>query len=88
MLNNEHCKLIVKYQVMDIDGQPQCMTQQVLPEGLRMQEYELKFNPSERRIYTVIHREYGPVQFVANKIDEESTYVLGSRMNIYTTLIQ
>ena len=45
MLNNEQCKLIVKYQVMDIDGQPQCMTQQVLPEGLRMQEYELKFNP-------------------------------------------
>ena len=45
MLNNEQCKLIVKYQVMDIDEQPQCMTQQVLPEGLRMQEYELKFNP-------------------------------------------
>ena len=31
MLSNENCKLTVKYQVMDIDGQPQCMTQQVLP---------------------------------------------------------
>ena len=27
MLNSHECKLVVKYQVMDLDGEPQCLTQ-------------------------------------------------------------
>ena len=61
MLNSVNCKLIIKYQVMDIDGEAQCLTQQIMPEGLRIQEYEIKFNKNEKRINEVNHREYGAV---------------------------
>ena len=64
-----------------------CLTNQVLPEGLRMQDYEINFEKNERRINGVVHKEYGPVQFDGSKIDQEASYVMGSRVKVYTTLI-
>ena len=42
---------------------------------------------NERRINGVWHKEYGPVQFDGQKIDQEASYVMGSRVKVYTTLI-
>lgn len=53
-----------------------------------MQDYELKFNQSQRYIYEVTNREYGPVEFEAQLLDKESSYVLGSKIDVYTTLLQ
>ena len=69
ILNSKERKIIVKYQVMDFDGEPTALTQQVLPEGLNMQEYELKFNKNERRINEVLNKTFGPVEFEGQQLD-------------------
>ena len=48
---------------MDVDGELQCLPMEIIPKGLSMQDYELKFNKNERRINEVNHREFGPVEF-------------------------
>ena len=88
ILAHEDCRIVVKYQVIDSEGEPLCLTNQILPEGLDMNQYEIKFEKSERRINDVIHKQYGCVQFDGQKIDQESTYVMGSRVTVFTSLIQ
>jgi len=53
-----------------------------------MQHYELKFNKEERRIDTVINKDFGPVEFDSNQIDQEAGIIVGGRVKVYTTLIQ
>mmetsp|Transcript_21412 Transcript_21412/g.25124 ORF Transcript_21412/g.25124 Transcript_21412/m.25124 type:complete len:214 (-) Transcript_21412:806-1447(-) len=88
ILSGTDCKLIVKYQVIDSEGEPLCLTNQVLPEGLNLNQYDFKFNKNERRINEVVNKEYGPVVFDGQQIDQEASYVMGSRVSVYTTLIQ
>ena len=53
-----------------------------------MSQYDFKFNRDERRINEVVNKEYGPVVFDGQIIDQQATYVLNSRVTVYTTILQ
>ena len=63
MLNSHEHKLFIKYQVMDVEGDPQCLPMQMTPEGLPMLDYEIKFDKNSRQINEIINKVYGPVEF-------------------------
>ena len=53
-----------------------------------MQDYDINFNKSESRITEVKHKQFGPVVFESQQIDQEAQMVLNRRVSLYTTLIQ
>ena len=63
MLNSQEHKIFIKYQVMDVEGEPQCLPMQMTPEGLPMLDYEIKFDKNARKIGQIINKQYGPVEF-------------------------
>jgi len=65
ILKNKDCKLIIKYQVIQSEGEPLCLTNQILPEGLDMSKYDLGFNKNDSTFNKVVHKEYGPVVYEA-----------------------
>ena len=80
-------KVQIKFTVMDLGDDIECIPQQMLPENISMQEYEIKFNKSERRIENVISKKFGPVEFVSQQIDDHATYVMGSVIKVWTNTI-
>ena len=60
----------------------------MLPEGLPMNEYDIKFSKQEHRIYEIRHWEFGPVEFEGQLIDEMSTLVLNSKVEIFTSILE
>ena len=45
-----------------------------------MNQYDLSFNNSTQSFDKVVNKVYGHVVFEAQKIDEQATYVMNSRM--------
>lgn len=57
--------LTIKYQVMDLDGQVECLPMQILPERISLQDYDINFNSSSKKIESVTNKTYGQVEFKA-----------------------
>lgn len=71
MANDKVSKIVIKYSILDLgDGQIECLPQSMIPEGLSMHHYDIKFNKNERRIESVNHNQYGPVEFESQLLDD------------------
>lgn len=67
--------------------QSECLTQSIEPQGINPTEYDIQFEHDSEKITQVSHKEFGPVEFRATKIDSNIGYVLGSTLQVYTQLV-
>ena len=51
-----------------------------------MNDYDIRYDKTDDRIYEIRHKELGLVKFVSQKIDEDCGYVSFSKMVVYTTV--
>lgn len=77
----------IKFQVMAEEGfDAECMPLEISPPQANILDYDIKFNNQSMEITEVINKEYGKIQFSALLIDQEASYVLGSKITVYTTI--
>jgi len=85
-LQAKDCKMIIKYQIMKVDEESECLPLDILPKRISLNDYDIGFNKSTCQIEKVSNKDYGAVEFEAIKIDENVTYMLGSTMKVYSTI--
>ena len=51
-----------------------------------MNDYDIRYDKADDRIYEIRHKELGLVKFVSQKIDEDCGYVSFSKMVVYTAV--
>ena len=69
---------------MLLDDEPECLPVEIRPEGVSLNDYDIRYDKSQNRITEIRHRTFGLVKFNSYKIDEECGYVRGSPLIIYT----
>lgn len=74
----------VKYQVLQFDDEVECMPIEVYPVGVKIQEYDIRFNKETKQISDITNKKYGQVKYQAFRVDQECGYVRGSVLKIYS----
>lgn len=89
LLTTDNHVFIVKYTVKVLDGQRECITKEILPKGLGsltniQMDYNILFHPVTKEITNVVSRKYGNIIYRAIRVDDESGFVLGSVVKLWT----
>ena len=94
LYNTDGHTFIIKYQVKIINSRRECITEEILPERLGcydinhlMQDYKITFHPVTKQITNVANRAYGEVMFHPIKLDDQSGYVIGSTLSIWSSKV-
>jgi hypothetical protein len=53
--------------------------------SIKYNDYDIKYDQYKGLITNVVNRRFGPVKYIATRIDKECGYVVGSKALIYTT---
>ena len=87
ILDEKECKFIIKYQILDIEGQVECLPMEIGPKRLSLHDYEIKFNANSKKIESIVNKNYGLVEFKAIELGNDiGGYLLGSKMQIFSTI--
>lgn len=91
-LNSKEHVFTVKYQLLHLgdegESEVECMPVEIYPPGLKVQDYDIRFDKDQDRITEIRNKQLGLVKFAYYKIDEACGYVQGSVMRIYTSPYQ
>lgn len=85
MNNLDRCKLIIYYQLIEIENNEKiCCPMSILPEGIGLQDYEIKFSNTQFEITEVLNKNDGQVKFNTIVVSEECGLVQASVIELYT----
>jgi hypothetical protein len=66
----------------------ECFPVEILPQGIPIKDYDIRFDKSSLRVNEIRHRQFGLIKFNSYKIDEMCGYVRGSITRVYTHLFR
>ena len=88
ILHSKEHQFIIKYQVFPIsDDDPslvECLPIEILPAGLSIGDYDIRFDQSAQRVKEIVNKRLGLVKFNSYRIDEQCGYVRGSIIKLYS----
>ncbi len=59
----------------DTGDDVECMPVEIYPLGLKIQEYDIRFDKQQDKITEIRNKQLGLIKFVSYKIDEDCGYV-------------
>lgn len=81
ILDEKECKLIIKYQIENDGDKIECLPVKIKPEGLNMGDYRINFNQKEKKIETIVNKNFDRIEFKAIELGSEiGGYIFGSKM--------
>ena len=92
ILHSKDHQFIIKYQVFPISDDDEtlveCLPVEILPMGLSLQDYDIRFDQAEQRVKEIRNRKLGLVKFNSYRIDQQCGYVRGSIIKLYSHLFR
>lgn len=87
ILDAKNFLFIIRYQVLDLGDQVECLPLTIAPERISLQDYTINFNKNTKTVDSVTNKTFGEVAFKAIEVSQQSGgYVFGSTMTIYSTV--
>lgn len=86
ILDEKECKFTIKYQVVDLGDQVECLPMEIYPKRLSLNDYEIKFNANSKKIESVVNKKFGKVEFKSIELGDIGGYMIGSSMKLWSTM--
>ena len=78
-------QLVIKYQVMEVEGKFECAVTSVKPKKIDMDDYEIRLNDDGTSIKSVMNKAMGEVEFTGVQVDHEGV-IMGMNIQVFTNV--
>jgi hypothetical protein len=78
----------LKYKILKVDSELHCMQHEILPKHVHVDDYQIITHHYTKRVTNVKSRRFGNVKYEAIEMEDETGYVSGTGVEMWTTVPQ